>query len=149
MKFIGCLYAIKRVLFGKYTAKHSFFNIFWALFGSLDDFVVSCSDSREIYYKNVEVIQKQENVNEALRTICCLLNTTPWKLGVLNSSKGLIAGNVKLHIPDCPVIDCSIHKNGESNFYLAFFLKERKMSDSLQKTAQFIRKFFFTISQQG
>lgn len=67
---------------------------------------------RELYYKNVNVTQKQENVNEALKTICCLLDATPWELGVLSTSKGLIAGPLQIHLPDNVVIDCSIDRNG-------------------------------------
>lgn len=72
------------------------------------------ANSSEIYYKDVKITQKQENVNDALRTICCLLNAAPWQLGVLSSSKGLMAGNVKIHLPDSPVIDYSVHKDGKS-----------------------------------
>lgn len=67
----------------------------------------------EMYYKDVKTTQKQENVNDALRTICCLLNVAPWQLGVFNSSKGLIAGNLKVFLPDNEVIDYSAHKNGK------------------------------------
>lgn len=77
----------------------------------------------ELYYKNVNVTQKQENVNEALKTICCLLDATPWELGVLSTSKGLIAGPLQIHLPDDVVIDCGIDRNGNSSeTFLCHFL---------------------------
>lgn len=77
----------------------------------------------ELYYKNVIVTQKQENVNEALKTICCLLNTTPWELGVLSTSKGLIAGPLQIYLPDNVMIDCNIDKNGINELNsMIFFL---------------------------
>lgn len=72
--------------------------------------------SSELYYKDVKITQKQENVSDALKTICCLLNTTPWQLGVMSSSKGMIAGNVQIFLPDNSLIDCSIHKNGKQYY---------------------------------
>lgn len=74
----------------------------------------------ELYYKDVNVTQKQENVNEALKTICCLLDATPWELGVLSTSKGLIAGPLQIHLPDDVVIDCGIDKNGNFREYLDY-----------------------------
>lgn len=82
------------------------------------------SISSELYYKNVNVTQKQENVNEALKTICCLLDATPWELGVLSTSKGLIAGPLQIHLPDDVVIDCGIDRNGK--FSYNFVLTTRK-----------------------
>lgn len=69
----------------------------------------------ELYYKDVNVTKKQENVNEALKTICCLLDATPWELGVLSTSKGLIAGPLKIHLPDNVIIDCNNDKNGKNS----------------------------------
>lgn len=60
----------------------------------------------------MNVTQKQENVNEGLKTICCLLDASPWELGVLSTSKGLIAGPLQIHLPDDVVIDCGIDRNG-------------------------------------
>lgn len=66
----------------------------------------------------MNLTQKQENVNEALKTICCLLDATPWELGVLSTSKGLIAGPLEIHLPDNAIIDCSIDRNGMKSVYL-------------------------------
>ncbi|XP_031617450.1 uncharacterized protein LOC116337203 isoform X2 [Contarinia nasturtii] len=67
---------------------------------------------RELYYKNVLLTQKQQNVNEALKVVCCLLDATPWQLGVLSTSKGLIAGRLVIHLQDDSIIDCSMDRNG-------------------------------------
>lgn len=60
----------------------------------------------------MNITQKQQNVSEALKTICCILDATPWELGVLSTSKGLIAGPLQIHLPDNVIVDCSIDKNG-------------------------------------
>lgn len=73
---------------------------------------IRVSFSSELYYKNVNVTQRQENVNEALKQICCLLDASPWELGVLSTSKGLIAGPLQIHLPDDVVIDCGNDTNG-------------------------------------
>lgn len=69
--------------------------------------------SSELYYKDTEITQRQENVNEALKTVCCLLDATPWELGVLSTSKGLIAGPLEIYLPNNVVIDCNIDRNGK------------------------------------
>lgn len=51
-------------------------------------------------------------MNEALKLICCKLEVSPWQLGVMASAKGLIAGNMKIFMPDDVVIDCSLHADG-------------------------------------
>lgn len=57
-------------------------------------------------------------MSEALKTICCLLDATPWELGVLSTSKGLIAGPLEIHLPENVIINCNIDKNG--NVFLLF-----------------------------
>lgn len=76
----------------------------------------------ELYYKDVTITQKQENVAEALKIICCLLDKTPWKLGVMSSSKGIISGPLQIHLPEHLIVDCSIHKTGT----IYFFIRHRR-----------------------
>lgn len=80
-------------------------------------------NSRELYYKNVTITRKQENVNETLKVICCLLDATPWQLGVLSTSKGLIAGSLKIHLSDNSIIDCSTDRNGMFSLFNYFFFQ--------------------------
>lgn len=72
---------------------------------------VSCFRS-ELYYSDTEITEKQENVNEALKLICCKLEVLPWQLGVMSSVKGLLAGKMKIFMPENVVIDCSLHIDG-------------------------------------
>lgn len=58
------------------------------------------------------MIERQENVNDAIKTISCLLNAAPWEFGVMSSTKGLLAGNVKIDLPSDIVIDVSLHQDG-------------------------------------
>lgn len=68
--------------------------------------------SRELYYRNVELTHSQENVNEAIKIISCLLELEPWKMGVYSTSKGLIAGPIVIVLADDSLIDCSTHSEG-------------------------------------
>lgn len=76
----------------------------------------------ELYYKDVTITQKQENVAEALKIICCLLDKTPWQLGVMSSSKGIISGPLQIHLPEYLIVDCGIHKTGK----IYFFIRHRR-----------------------
>lgn len=60
---------------------------------------------REIYYRDVELFGSQEAVNKAVNAICAMLNVQEFELGVLSSSKGLIAGDLIIVIGD-EKIDC-------------------------------------------
>nr|XP_018917057.1 PREDICTED: meiotic recombination protein SPO11 isoform X1 [Bemisia tabaci] len=64
------------------------------------------STRRELYYKDVELLQSQDIVDEAIKIICCLLNTPPWQLGVFGTSKGLVAGHLVLQTNTKDTIDC-------------------------------------------
>lgn len=68
---------------------------------------------RELYYRDIKITQRQENVNEAIKIICCLLDVTPWELGVMSTSKGILAGSVQIRMPNDNVIDCGLHTEGK------------------------------------
>lgn len=105
---MSCFWPTKHALFGiNYKKNNDIYRYFW-----FDCWFIFISS--ELYYKDTEITQKQENVSEALKTICCFLDATPWELGVLSTSKGLIAGPLEIHLPDNVVIDCNIDKNGEN-----------------------------------
>lgn len=61
---------------------------------------------RELYYRDVELYGSQESVDKAVDTICSMLNVQQFELGLLSSSKGLIAGNLVINIGD-ERIDCT------------------------------------------
>lgn len=65
-----------------------------------------------MYYRDLKITKKQENVNEAVKVISCLLDASPWEFGVISTSKGLLAGNVKLKLHKNIEIDCSVHREG-------------------------------------
>lgn len=60
---------------------------------------------REIYYSDPEFTQSQNVIDEAIKDICLILNAKPWEIGIFSSSKGLIAGPIKLILNDDTVID--------------------------------------------
>ncbi|CAG5056656.1 unnamed protein product [Parnassius apollo] len=60
----------------------------------------------ELFYQNVTRFRNQSNLDEAVRDVCCLLQTPPWNLGIIATAKGLIAGSIKLHMKDGSCIDC-------------------------------------------
>lgn len=90
-------------------------------------------------------------MSEALKTICCLLDVAPWQLGVLSTSKGLIAGPLEIHLPDNSIIDCSIDRNGNlpiktngiNDFFMLFIACYSK---SVVKILPFFRYYFVLIS---
>lgn len=49
--------------------------------------------------------QSQNAIDEAVKDICLILDARPWEIGILSSSKGLIAGSIKLRLNDDSVID--------------------------------------------
>ncbi|XP_037033919.1 uncharacterized protein LOC119072743 isoform X2 [Bradysia coprophila] len=60
---------------------------------------------REIYYSDPEFTHSQIQVDTAIMDICFILNAPPWAIGILSSSKGLIAGSIKLTLKDDTVLD--------------------------------------------
>lgn len=67
---------------------------------------------RELYYRDVELTGSQQNVNEAIKIICRLLQVNSWEMGVFSSSKGLMAGSVEILLADDSQIDCRTHSEG-------------------------------------
>lgn len=62
---------------------------------------------RELYYRDVELMNNQTCVNKAIDEICDLLNVQCWELGILSTSKGLVAGDLKITTDEDEVIDYS------------------------------------------
>lgn len=58
----------------------------------------STCTKRELYYRDVELLKNMSTVERALNDISMLLNVQQWEMGVLSSSKGLIAGHLKIVI---------------------------------------------------
>lgn len=69
---------------------------------------------RELYYNDVDLFGNQESVNKAIETICALLNVQEYELGILSTSKGLIAGDLIINIGD-ERIDCSVPQSVPAN----------------------------------
>lgn len=69
---------------------------------------------REIYYRDVELFGSQEAVNKAVNVICAMMNVQEFELGVLSSSKGLIAGDLVIIIGD-ERINCATTQAVPSN----------------------------------
>lgn len=51
---------------------------------------------RELYYRDPPLMLNQSTVNRAIEDICILLNVLPWEVGLLTTSKGLVAGDLKI-----------------------------------------------------
>lgn len=71
---------------------------------------------RELYYSEPELTQSQRNVDTTIKDICCILEAKPWELGVFSSSKGILAGNIRLTLPDDDIIDCNAFAGGKTEF---------------------------------
>ncbi|XP_055377341.1 uncharacterized protein LOC129609453 [Condylostylus longicornis] len=88
---------------------------------------------RELYYQDPELCQDPIHLTKALHDICCLLQCTPWELGIHSSSKGLVCGSLLISILDNIIIDCSI-------FQMSGFLlpKATETIDIIDCNAEFI-----------
>lgn len=69
---------------------------------------------RELYYENCDIFSSQDQVDKALNSISCLLDSQLYELNVYASSKGLIYGPVDIIIGD-EVINCLIN-GGKLNY---------------------------------
>lgn len=61
---------------------------------------------RELYYRDVDLFENQGSVNTAIDSICSMLDVQEFELGVLTSSKGLVAGDLIIKVGD-DVTDCT------------------------------------------
>lgn len=65
----------------------------------------STSTKRELYYNDPEFFQNQDTVDRAISDISCLLNANPWEFAIIPSSKGLVAGDLKVVTADSNIVD--------------------------------------------
>lgn len=70
---------------------------------------------REIYYSYPEFTQTQYAIDDAVKDVCLILNARPWEIGILSSSKGLIAGSIKLTLNDDSIINV---ENMDEGWYI-------------------------------
>lgn len=68
--------------------------------------------SRELFYNEPDLTQNVQNISFALRDISCMLSTQPWHLGVLSTSRGLVAGplNITLNTGEQITYDSRDHR---------------------------------------
>lgn len=72
----------------------------------------STATRRELYYQLM--LPSKNALTSALRSVCSLLGAAPWELGILASSKGLVAGPLRLSLPS-EIISCSV-QGGERTY---------------------------------
>ncbi|KAF9597887.1 hypothetical protein IFM89_022248 [Coptis chinensis] len=67
---------------------------------------------RELYYKLIctspEYFHSQLQVNKSIQDVVALLKCTRQSLGIIASSRGLIAGRITLQEDDSNIVDCSV-----------------------------------------
>lgn len=80
-------------------------------------FIVFQNTNRELFYQNVSRLRNQVNLDVAVRDVCCLLESPPWNLGIVATSKGLIAGPLTIHARNGNVVDC-MASNGKYYHYI-------------------------------
>lgn len=69
----------------------------------------STSTKRELYYNNPEFFQSQNTVDRAISDISYLLNANPWEFAILPSSKGLVAGDLKIVTTNYATVDFTVY----------------------------------------
>ena len=66
---------------------------------------------RELYYENKDLFDSDSDLDRNLRDVCKLLNTPQWTLNILSTSKGLIAGPLKITLASGEVVNCDTTGN--------------------------------------
>lgn len=46
-------------------------------------------------------------MQHTLIDLSCLLNVSPWELGIYSTSKGLVSGNIQFKMENDSIVDCS------------------------------------------
>lgn len=64
-------------------------------------------NKRELYYKNVEGLDNYNTFVNVVTNTCNLLNGAPWELGIVSTSKSLVAGPLRIGNADGNLIDFS------------------------------------------
>lgn len=78
----------------------------------------STCNKRELYYKNVEFFRSYEKFNTVVTTVYNLLGgAAPWELGIVSSSKSLIAGPLRIGNAEGNIIDFSESTPLPNDFY--------------------------------
>ncbi|XP_061196567.1 meiotic recombination protein SPO11-like [Saccostrea echinata] len=67
---------------------------------------------RDLYYQDTTLFGNQTALDEALENISCMLQVPRWRLHVLATSKGCIAGNLSFYDVDGNYVDCSKTMSG-------------------------------------
>lgn len=67
---------------------------------------------RDLYYQDTVLFGNQTALDDALENVSCMLHVPRWRLHVLATSKGCIAGDLSFHDVDGNYIDCSKTKSG-------------------------------------
>lgn len=67
---------------------------------------------RDIYYRNVTLYRKQSVVDDIVENIALLLHVPRWRLNVLATSKGLVAGNLIIRMADGSTVDYESSQSG-------------------------------------
>lgn len=75
----------------------------------------TCS-RRELYYHKLGLVKNITKLNFVLGEICVFLEATPWELGVLSTSKGLMAGSIYITTSEDQTIDCKLIDGGRFFF---------------------------------
>lgn len=65
-------------------------------------------DCRELYYQNSNCVRKSRMIESALVVISRILEVGLWELGIFNTAKGLVHGDLKLICEDGEVINCNV-----------------------------------------
>lgn len=81
----------------------------YANFGKIKKTILYLPNNfREIYYQEISVVRNRDLVDCALEIICVLLNSPPWELGIMASSKGLVAGALLIKNGNDDIVDCNV-----------------------------------------
>ena len=70
------------------------------------------STKRDLFYQDTEGIGSQSVLDEAIDNVSCMLQIPRWRLHIMATSKGCVAGDLSYFDSDCNLIDCSKTRTG-------------------------------------
>ncbi|XKL60723.1 hypothetical protein PGB90_007780 [Kerria lacca] len=100
---------IKQIRFNLLRSRFTF-TVITYLLSKIYDMLLSNTwyTKRELYYQASHFIRCQSMIDAAIQIICNLLDSPPWEIGIMATSKGLVSGQLVIKIDNEHVIDCSL-----------------------------------------
>lgn len=71
---------------------------------------------RELYYQNINFMRNHRQISSNMNLISRILDVGLWELGVFNTSKGLVYGDLKIIFENGEIMNCNVAGGIELSF---------------------------------